>query len=285
MSTPVSTSKKFLLAIASLPGFLAMPNATATEVIVTATQVGGYYLGSPPDNSPTFQNYFVGQTSHPAGSGTYTITPERRSFFLFDLSSVPVGEPIVGAEFLITNVFGGVGANFSAAFGFTETVVFTSTPFTAAAILDPAGAGVAVPGVFSSFGTGTTFGTQIFTSGSAPGPPAGTLTIPLSPGALGEIGSKAGTSSWFVISGRLVTYDPAVPGPATLPTPMSEFVFGLTDVVAGGTTAGTPFPMLVIHTIPEPSALALLPVGAALAILRVRRITGASARSARGIVG
>src|SRR5262245_41016685 len=66
--------------------FLGLANVAAADVfVVESAQVGGFFAGgATPDNSPSFQNYFVGYGSLSGGGRT----PERRSFFHFDLSGV-----------------------------------------------------------------------------------------------------------------------------------------------------------------------------------------------------
>jgi hypothetical protein len=59
--------------------------AAADVVVLEPVQVGGFYAGgAPPDNLPSFQNYYVGYGSLTGGGRT----PERRSFFHFDLSGI-----------------------------------------------------------------------------------------------------------------------------------------------------------------------------------------------------
>src|SRR5262245_44862589 len=127
----------------------ALPmTALATEISVASYQVGGYYgpympsdMAPPsypptigPDNSPGFQNYFMGRTT--LGSG-FT-TPERRAFFIYDMAgvaaSIPLGEVVVGVSIDLTLIDGGTSAlgNYT---GGKEVVEFTATPVPASIIL------------------------------------------------------------------------------------------------------------------------------------------------------
>lgn len=264
----------------SFISLFAVGSARTADFEVPVDQVGGYYEEPPIDNLVTFQNYFVGQTSLPKGGGLYDITGERRSFFIFDLSAVviPVGEIITGVELIL--VPGTAGANFGPDGLGTESAVFTSTPFSAEAILDPDGVDgvpeddIPISDIFMSFGMGDFYGEQSFFSpiGPMPGPPFETpIPISLSPDAISSIESKIGTPSKFVITGRLATYDPLFPGPIIdNPMPEPEFVFGLTDVVPLGISSA---PILVIETIPEPSATALFAAGLATLLISRNRST------------
>ena len=243
-------------------GILALiAGASHAGVIeVDAFHTGGFYglddMGMPaatPDNDMTFQNYFMGRTTV---SG-FT-TPERRSFFAFDMSGVvPMGEEIVSMSLVLENVFGGVLANFS---GGSETAVFTSTGFGYDAIADPMGSSTPPIAIFDSFGTGDFFGDIVFDAG---GPPDGPVEVVLSPDAIAAAMASGMSGEEFVISGALATYDPDPMAPF-------EFVFGLTDVVVGGMPTGFPVPKLVIETAPVPSPSGVLVLGG-LGIVGARR--------------
>ena len=227
---------------------------------VDTFHTGGFYglddMGMPSashDNDPTFQNYFMGRTTV---SG-FT-TAERRSFFAFDMGGVvPMGEEIVSMSLVLENVFGGVLANFS---GGSETAVFTSTGFGYDAIADPMGAMTPPEAIFDSFGTGDFFGDIVFDAG---GPPDGPVEIVLSPAAIAAAMASGMSGEEFMISGELATYDPDPMAPF-------EFVFGLTDVVVGGTPTGFPVPKLVIETAPIPAPSGVL-VLAGMGLMTSRR--------------
>lgn len=235
-------------------------SAFAGVIEVDTFHTGGFYglddMGmptAPPDNDPTFQNYFMGRTTV---SG-FT-TPERRSFFAFDMGGVvPMGEEIVSMSLVLENVFGGVIANF---LGGSETAVFTSTTSTYDEIADPMGAMIPPEAIFDSFGTGSFYGDIVFDD---MGPTDGPVEIVLSPGAIADAMSSAMSGESFMISGALATYDPE-------PMEPFEFVFGLTDVVVGGMPTGFPVPKLVIETAPIPSPSSMLAF-AGLGLLTSRR--------------
>jgi hypothetical protein len=225
----------------------------ADIVEIEATQVGGFYEVGIPDNSPTFQNYFVGHGT----IGSFT-TPERRSFFIFDIPELGPGEKLTGATFsLYLPTEFSVPANF---FGGAEVFVVTSTAFSADTILDPMSAGVAPEEIFATFGMETFFGDlPIFLDD----PPMGTfpleMTIPLSPAAIAAIEASAGGK--FVISGRMATYDPE-------PGALDEIMFSLSDLVVGGMDTPLPKPFLSFSTVPEPNTAMLV---SALMIVFIKR--------------
>jgi hypothetical protein len=246
--------------------------ASGTEISVSSYQVGGYYgsytaSDAPPasypstigpDNSPGFQNYFMGRTTTAAA---FT-TPERRAFFIYDMAgvagSIPLGEHVVGVSIDLTLIDGGTSAlgNYT---GGMEVVEFTATPVPASIILSPGA--IPATSIWATFGTGPHFGDFVIT-GIPGGPktmPDGTYPIGL-PGAVGPIGPAIATSSLFVVTARLATYDPGPIGPGAPPAiDPYEYVFGLTDVTSP-TGSHAPIPYLKITTapiVPEPSTLAL----------------------------
>ena len=220
---------------------------------VDSFHLGGFFdldeSGAPltPDNDMSFQNYFMGRTTV---SG-FTTT-ERRTFFSFDVSSVPLPEDemITSVGLVLTLPFGGVIANMTEGF---EDVVFTSTTTDYDAFADPLGSGLMLDEIFHSMGTGDFYGDFLIIDG---GTPDGEVTIDLTAAAIMDIEDSIGADSPFVLTGRLATYDPD-------PLALFEFVFGLTDVVVDSTPTGFPVPKLVITTapIPAPGSLALLGLG------------------------
>lgn len=228
---------------------------------VDTFHTGGFYgldaMGMPtatPDNDMSFQNYFMGHTTV---SG-FT-TPERRSFFAFDMSgAVPMGEEIVSMSLVLENVFGGVMANFTDGF---EVAEFTSTSSSYDAIADPDGAMVPALEIFDSFGTGSFYGDVGF---DMDGPMPGPVEIMLSPDAIMDAMAAMGADSPFVISGKMATYDPE-------PMIGLEFLFGLTDVVVDDMPTGFPVPKLVITTAPIPAPSGMLTLGCAGLLVSRRR--------------
>lgn len=234
----------------------------AGVIEIDSFHTGGFYgldgMGMPtatPDNDMSFQNYFMG---HSTISG-FT-TPERRSFFSFDMSgAIPDGEEIVSMSLVLENVFGGAIANGTGGF---ELVEFTSTSSTYDEIADPDGSMVPAIEIFDSFGTGTFYGDVIF---DMDGPMPGPVEIMLSPDAIADAFDAMAFDEVFMISGALATYDPD-------PGALFEFVFGLTDVVVDDMPTGFPVPKLVITTapIPAPSGVLVL-AGMGLAASRRQR--------------
>ncbi|XAL98920.1 PEP-CTERM sorting domain-containing protein [Phycisphaeraceae bacterium D3-23] len=261
-----------------------VPAAGAAEFEVFADQVGGFYgpylptdfsdpMDTPPipmpDNMETFQNYFMGRTS----SITGFTSPERRVFFIYDLTGTPLpaGEVVTGVSIDLDLLFGGTSAlaNFSGGF---ELIAFSSSTYSDDEILDFESAMLDPVDIWATFGTADPYGEYVLDGPMSPMPTMpGIQTIDL-PGAIPDVEAAMG-SSLFIVTARLVTYDPGpieVPGVPDAIDPY-EYVFGGTDVVAGGGST-TPPPPLAITTslVPEPGSLAVLSLGG-LALLRRRR--------------
>ncbi len=263
-----------LLFVAGLATLALNYSAVGAEIFVSSSQVGGFYgpylpTDDPPtsypavptpDNDPTFQNYFMGRTTV---SG-FT-TSERRVFFFFDMTgiatTIPAGEEIVGASIDLELLPGGTSvlANFSGGF---EVVEFSSTTATVDEILDPDGEGVAPEDVWDTFGTGTPYGDFEIVGPSEPSPTVpDTYTIPL-PGSLLDLADAVVASSTFIVTARLVTYDPDPIGMGASPIDPYEYVFGGTDVVTPSGPGLAP-PDLIITTavVPEPSTSVMAIMG------------------------
>jgi len=240
--------------------------ATADVIEVDSFHLGGFYapddMGMPsgtPDNDMSFQNYFLGRTTVDGFT-----TEERRTFFAFDLAdafaAAPEGEIIVSVSFEFELLFGGVIANFTG--GEPEHVTFSSTSTPYEAIADPTGSGVSPEEVWETLGTGTEYaGFDIVAGGTVPG----MYGVELAPEAFMDMETAASMDEPFVLSAKLDTYDPAMEA-------LYEFVFGLSDIFAGGDHTGMPIPKLVITTapVPTPSGIALLGLGALLSTKRRR---------------
>ncbi|MBL4699508.1 MAG: hypothetical protein JKX70_11820 [Phycisphaerales bacterium] len=232
---------------------LALGSIASAEIIeVESFHLGGFYavpdVGLPliPDNDMSFQNYFMGHTT----VGGFTTT-ERRTFFAFDLSSViiPDGEMIVSVEFELELLFGGILANMSDGF---EAASFTSTTSDYLTFADPLGSGLGPDEIFDSMGTGEFYTGAAFDDMSEPGE----VTMAMSAAAIFDMETSIATGSSFMITGKMDTYDPD-------PGALFEFMFGLTDVVVGGSPTGFAVPKLIITTapIPAPASIAVLAGG------------------------
>ena len=218
----------------------------------------------PPDNSPTFQNYFMGRSTF-GPLGTSLTSPERRAFFLFDMAglSIPAGEVVTDVTIELTIPSGGsaVIANFT---GDSEVVDFSSTSYTPAEILDPDAFAIPPDAIWSTFGSTIPYGGfEIFGPSHPiePPTPEGLHTIPL-PGAIPDVETAILSGSILAITAKLATFDPGPIGPTAPPAVVPyEYVFGTTDVVP----ALVGFPELTITTevIPEPTCASLLAIGLA----------------------
>ncbi len=250
-------------------------------------QVGGYYGPYDPDHDPPasypstlapdnkfdFQNYFMGRTTESPLASSIA-TPERRSFFIFDTSalSIPDGHEITGVSIELELVSGGVIANFATG---SEIVEFSSTPHTAAEILDPDGASISYDTIWSTFGSSTPYGGfEIMDASSATPTTPGPYTIGL-PGAIGDVTDAITSGSEFTVTAKLATFDPGPIGagagdPAVPPTDPYEFVFGLTDVVGGSSPFPAPTLYITTTAVPEPGTALMMPL-ASLLVLRRRR--------------
>jgi hypothetical protein len=251
-------------------------SARAAEISVPTMHVGGFYgpylpgdmppPGYPmvpaPDNALAFQNYFMGRTTVMGFT-----TSERRAFFVYDMAgvaaSIPGGEAVVGVTIDLTLIPGGTSAlaNFTGGF---EDVRFTSTPVPYEAILDPVGFGVPASSVWATFGTGMDYGSFVLGGPMSPMPtPPATYTIGL-PGSVADATAKIATGSLFIVTARLVTYDPGPIGPMAPPAiDPFEYVFGLTDVVSpSGSHAPMPYLKITTAPVPEPASFALASLAA-----------------------
>ncbi|QDU37515.1 hypothetical protein Mal4_18290 [Maioricimonas rarisocia] len=274
---------------------VAFPQDVRATMIFVDTSTGGGQVGAfygpytpgddppagyppilPPDNDPTFQNYFMGRSTI---SG-FT-TSERRAFFFFDTAgiaaSIPAGETITDVVIALELLAGGTSvlANFT---GDEEVVAFSSTSFSPGEILDPIAAGIPFEDIWDTFGSSTPYGEfTIFGPGSPTPTTDGTKLISLG-GAIPDLTAAIAAGDIFVVTAKLLTYDPGPIGP-TAPPPVVpyEYVFGLTDVVSpsGSLTAA---PELTITTsastatpIPEPSSFVLASIGVAFVAAARRR--------------
>lgn len=239
---------RFNLVIVLLFAIFVFPLSVDGDLTdVETTQVGGFFASGTPDNSATFQNYFVG---HSTPAGESSPLPERRSFFIFDLPTFDP-ETLIDASFSIylPSEFS-IPANFK---GGIEVFEITSSFYTAEEIVDPTAFGLAPEIMFPTFGTGDFYGDTVFEFDDSPeGPFPLEIVIPLSPFALDDIAAASGGK--FVITGRMASYDPDPGDP-------HEIIFSLSDLVVDGIDTSLPKPFLSLSTtspVPEPSTFWLV---------------------------
>jgi hypothetical protein len=239
---------------------------TAQAVGIEATQVGGFTADGAKANDPAFQNYFVGYGTTP-GFGR---TPERRSFFVFDLPALPPGSVVAAATLELRLPFGGL--IFGKGPGDPGPSV-PSDPFETFALTLPLGVdkalvlspGLTPPEVMALFATiaaapaaadPKTFGL------GAPLPPdpdgkGAVIALSLGAPALAKLNASLGSD--FVLTGWMPTWSEDLrpkPGDPGAFFEGSELIFGLTDV-----HAGVPKPVLVLTVVPEPASALLLGAG------------------------
>ncbi len=226
--------------------------ALSNAVEISSYLTGCFFADGTVSNSPGFQNHAVGNTF----SGSTPI-PERRNFFLFDVSGA--SSPILSAKLKLyvpkfppDGGFGYISADP------TEDYLVTSTPFTpdeiATAGIPPAVASA----MWGSFGMGSPYGLTTASIDSM-----GTdLVIPLSGAALIKLNeARLGSGKWAA-TGRLTTL--AGHSPLT-----DQLLFSFTDPT-GAVAPATAFPRLEYTVVPEPTCLAALGIGV-LAFARKRR--------------
>lgn len=236
---------------AVIAGIIAV-TASAHGIEISAYLSGNFGADGSVSNSPGFQNHYVGTTF--IGS---TPIPERRNFFLFDVSGVSA--PIVSAKLKLYVPI----APPDSGMGYisvdpTEDYLVTGTPFTPAEI---ATAGIP-PGVamamFGTFGSGSAYALDTVSIDNL----GEDLVMPLSTAALIDLNTARLTSGKWAATGRLTTL-------GTPPPPFADqLLFSFTDPT-GAVAATTPFPRLEFETVPEPATL--VAVGAGMAcLLRLR---------------
>ncbi len=226
---------------------LAASPAFADVLSIESTFSGGMHDDG--SYAPGFMNYFVG----------YSIpsTPiERRNWFVFDLGDV--SEPIISAALKL--YLPGDPDHPGEPCGYispdaTEDYLVTTSTFDWTAFADvfgaPAPPSVIAP-MFDTLGTGMPFAvTTVSIDGCG-----ADVVMEVTPEGLAALNAAAGDA--IVVGGRL-TELLATPG-----IPPSELVFAYTDIPS----PLMPFPRLEVTTIPEPASIAVLTLGAALAVRR-----------------
>lgn len=223
---------------------------SAATMDVTLIQTGGFYADGSLDNDPTFQNYFIGYST----TTPFPRTPERRHFFVFDLTGVTI--PIVSAEFSVILPFGGLIADEP-----SETWVATGTGVGAAMYMDTGLTPAEAIPIFLEMGAAPGIIDPVM---FGPGDDDG-LEKTFALNALGISFLNAHLGSLVPITGFMPSWseEPEI-------DESSEIIFGHTNVVASGPALIDP-PVLTITTIPEPSGFMLLGMGAIVAAARRRK--------------
>lgn len=244
---------------------------TSPAIEVAVTQTGGLYADGTADNDASFQNYFVG---YGTSSGSPR-TPERRSFFIFDLSGI--SETILLADLSLELTVGGVifgkdPSDLDDGEDDEEIFELSSTPFTSAEILamPPAAPPFDAGDIFSTFGTpgagdpGIGFSEPLadpFVFDKSGSIVPGELIISLNADGIAYLNDNLG--GIVVLTGKMASWSEQPEGEEP-----SELLFGLTDVVADGSPTGFPIPTLDITTVPEPNSIILMLTAGVLLIAR-----------------
>ncbi len=234
--------------------FLAAALSTAAPspgVEIESYLTGNFGADGTASNSPEFQNHYVGNTF--VGM---TPTPERRNFFLFDVSGatdfiasaklkvyVPIFPPDGGPGYISPDP--------------TEDYLVTSTPFSPEAIAMPEIPPELGMLMWATFGTGMPYGLVSASIDSM----GLDLAIDLSAAALATLNTaRLGSGKWAA-TGRLTTL-------AGHPPLTDQLLFSFTDPT-GLLAPPTPYPRLEYEVVPEPAGLIAMFVGT-LGLLRRR---------------
>jgi hypothetical protein len=269
------------------------PAVPAGVMTITATQSGGFYIDKA-DNSPAFQNYFVGYGTSPG----HERTSERRSFFWFDIPAID--GTITGATLHLALPFGGL--IFGIAPGpvpppgvppvhdLSESFQLSATPFSPSFVTRTDLTLVENAMVFDSLMGPSIAGSVDFSLDGTP-PPGATvepfgldIAIPLN--AAGTFFLTASEGSSLVMSGWMPSWSHderlAPLGSSTLYYEASELIFGLSDVHSGM----IPHPRLDLFfssPAPVPEPCLALPIAAAFGFWgvgrKLKRLRRAVARS------
>ena len=233
---------------------VAMLSATCAlgeTVTIESYLSGGYGEHGGYTATTSFQNYFVGYTSP-------SHVPERRNYFLFDLSGITPGT-VVSAKLLLYVPLFAPEFTTDPGPGYispdpVEDYLITGTTVPPSVIADPTHPAAVAMGIFATFGTGPMMGSAPATASNM----GGDLMIPITPFGVTGINLFAGGD--FAITGRLTSLERRM-------GVLDELLFSFTDIPGDGMIDK---PRLVLEIIPEPGAVALMFSSAALTLRRRR---------------
>jgi hypothetical protein len=268
---PVPSSWLLSVALAALAG-----PASAADLVLPAVQTGGFYASGAAQNLPAFQNYFVGYGTSPG----LPRTPERRSFFVFDLPPIP-GAVVSSATLTLRLPFGGLiygkgpgtpGVDDPIPSDSSETFAVGLLPVSPAVVLSPSLTLAEGMTLFALMDDLPAAPPTVFTPGTVlidPGDGGGAvISIALDGTGLAAINAGPGL---LLLSGWMPSWSEDFrlsPTPPPLYFESSELIFGLTDVhVMPGVL--NPTLELTLAAVPELPSWVLGCCGAVL--LRCRR--------------
>lgn len=241
--TPLAT--RSILAIAMLSPCTLCAHATPIEV--SSSFSGGIYDGGL--TTPGFFNYYVGY-SFPSSP------PERRNFFIFDLSDIDA--PVTGARI---KLFLPGGPSLPSGYVSSDPVEFyrvSGSAFPWTAYVEAFGGTATAPMLSAMFATMGGSASAYGVVGISIDDSGTDIIIELGGSAIADINAALGSK--FLVTGRLTDIHPGAPG-----MPPSELVFAYTDIPH----PLMPLPRLELDIIPAPhSIVPLLPL-----ILAPRRRT------------
>ena len=237
---------------------LAVPDPGMTLLPV---QTGGIFADGGLNNSPGFQNYFVGYGTSPG----LPRTAQRRSFFVFSLAAIPPDLMVVSATLKLRLPFGGL------IFGkgpgdplagpvpsdISETFALGAIDLPSSVVLSPTLDTASAVALFGVMDDHPVASPTLFMGGGLPpagdgGPPI--VPVVLDGAGLSALNAKRGGE--IVLTGWMPSWTEDL-RPSPTPPPLyfeaSELIFGLTDVHALAIL--TPKLELMLAPVPEPASV------------------------------